>query len=170
MELVIHPLVLPIALPILAGLVCLLLPNGAQKTRSFLAVAAAALTVVCVWPLFADPGARLEAAPWLTLRVDGLSAVILLAVFVVVIPHKIANRSRNCRIQSSSKICTMLLRSACVNGSASFRKIATRSCLSAITQAWVRSFVNLLMAMKTVDAAALTNTFRRRQQPFLSLT
>ncbi len=82
MELIIHPLVLPIALPILAGLVCLLLPHGAQRTRAFLAVAATALTVVCVWPVFTDRGARLEAAPWFTLRVDGLSAFILLAVAV----------------------------------------------------------------------------------------
>ncbi len=83
MEFILDPLVLPIALPILAGLVCLVLPHGAQRTRSFLAVAAAALMVVCVWPLFLDRGARLDATPWLALRADGLSAFILLTVAVL---------------------------------------------------------------------------------------
>ena len=82
MKLILHPLVLPIALPIFAGLICLLLPHSAERTRSFLALAAAALTVALVWPLIAGRGALLEIAPWLSLRVDGLSAFVLLAVAV----------------------------------------------------------------------------------------
>ena len=46
MEYILDPLVVPIALPILAGLVCLLLPHSAQKTRSSLTVAAAALVIL----------------------------------------------------------------------------------------------------------------------------
>jgi formate hydrogenlyase subunit 3/multisubunit Na+/H+ antiporter MnhD subunit len=82
MTFILHPVVLPIVFPFLAGLVCLLLPRGAYRTRSSLAVASAAMMVVLVWPLFSKPGALLELAQWFTLKVDGLSAFVLLAIAV----------------------------------------------------------------------------------------
>ena len=43
-ELITHPMALPVSLPLLAGLLCLLLPNAASALRAWLAVLAAAET------------------------------------------------------------------------------------------------------------------------------
>lgn len=80
MELLVHQMLLPIVVPLVAGLVCLLIPGGAHRTRSLLAVASTALTVVLVWPLFSGGGALLEIGTWFSLRVDGLSAFVVLAI------------------------------------------------------------------------------------------
>ena len=45
MELILHPMVLPVVFPLLAGSICLLMPRNAQRTRAALAVVCAALTV-----------------------------------------------------------------------------------------------------------------------------
>jgi len=94
------PMMLPVVVPLLAGLVCLLIPRAAASLRPLLAVLAAAATLALAaplaWPLLgADPGAgsavsaglptalvgaTFEPAPWLSLRLDGLSAFILLGV------------------------------------------------------------------------------------------
>jgi len=79
-QLVTHPMVLPVTFPLLAGLICLLLPNKAESLRSVLAVVSTAVVMVLVWPLFQQTGTTLELAPWLSLRIDTLSAFILLAV------------------------------------------------------------------------------------------
>lgn len=77
---IVHPMALSIWFPLLAGLVCLLIPRDAQRTRSVVAVVSAALTVVPAWALLSQPSGLLEPAPWLLLRVDALSAFVLLAV------------------------------------------------------------------------------------------
>jgi formate hydrogenlyase subunit 3/multisubunit Na+/H+ antiporter MnhD subunit len=77
---IVHPMALSIWFPLLAGLVCLLIPRHAQRTRSVVAVVSAALTVVPAWALLSQPSELLEPAPWLLLRVDALSAFVLLAV------------------------------------------------------------------------------------------
>ena len=82
MESIFHPMVLPITVPLLAGLICLLIPRDAQRTRAVMAIASAAVTVGLVWPLFSERNALLQLAPWFSLRVDGLSAFVLLAIAV----------------------------------------------------------------------------------------
>ena len=79
-QLITHPMALPVVFPLLAGLVCLLIPNVASKLRSLWAVLAAAVVLILVWPLFQQAGTTWDPLPWLSLRVDVLSAFILLAV------------------------------------------------------------------------------------------
>ena len=79
-QIITHPMLLPITLPLMAGLVCLLIPGSADKLRSGLAVLTALLVMVLVWPLFEAAGTTYDPVPWLSLRVDVLSAFILLAV------------------------------------------------------------------------------------------
>ncbi len=79
-QLITQPMILPVTFPLLAGLICLLLPNKAESLRSVLAVASTAVVVALVWTLFQQAGTTLELTPWLSLRIDTLSAFILLAV------------------------------------------------------------------------------------------
>jgi len=79
-QIITHPMLLPVTLPLMAGLVCLLIPRFADKLRSGLAVLTALLVMVLVWPLFEAVGTTYDPVPWLSLRVDVLSAFILLAV------------------------------------------------------------------------------------------
>ena len=77
-----HPIVLSMAFPFAAGLLCLVMPRRAERARSGIAVLSAALSIALVWPLFTDGNARLELGPWLAWRVDGLSATVALAASV----------------------------------------------------------------------------------------
>jgi formate hydrogenlyase subunit 3/multisubunit Na+/H+ antiporter MnhD subunit len=79
-QIITHPLLLPVTVPLIAGLVCLLIPDIAGKLRSGLAVLTTMLVLVLVWPLFDAAGTIYEPVSWLSLRVDVLSAFILLAV------------------------------------------------------------------------------------------
>jgi len=79
-QLITHPMALPVVFPLLAGLVCLLIPNRASGLRSVLSVLSAAIVLALVWPLFQQAGTSWDPLPWLSLRVDVLSAFILLAV------------------------------------------------------------------------------------------
>ena len=79
-QLITHPMVLPVTFPLLAGLVCLLIPNFANGLRAALAVLSAAFVVMLVWPLFQQAGSTLDPAPWLSLRIDALGAFWLLVV------------------------------------------------------------------------------------------
>ncbi len=87
MELLWHPMILPIAFPLAAGLLCLLLPERLERTRAAFAVAASAANLLAVgrlllaWkrlpgdgPLFWTGGAGAD------LRLDHLAAFILLAI------------------------------------------------------------------------------------------
>lgn len=78
-QLMTHPMTLPVVLPLLMGLVCLLIPNVAKGVRSLLAVLTAAVVLALVWPLFQQTNMVLDPLPWISLRVDVLSAFILLA-------------------------------------------------------------------------------------------
>ena len=79
-QIITHPLLLPVTVPLIAGLVCLLIPDFAGKLRSGLAVLTTLLVLVLVWLLFDAAGTIYEPVSWLSLRVDVLSAFILLAV------------------------------------------------------------------------------------------
>ena len=79
-QIITHPMLLPVTLPLMAGLVCLLIPRFADKLRSGLTVLTALVVMVLVWPLFGGAGSTYDPVPWLSLRVDVLSAFILLAV------------------------------------------------------------------------------------------
>jgi formate hydrogenlyase subunit 3/multisubunit Na+/H+ antiporter MnhD subunit len=72
------PLLYPIAIPLIAGFVCLLLPKRCEQVRAWLTVAASAVTLLSTWPLFAG-GHRFEAFGAELLRVDRLSGFILVA-------------------------------------------------------------------------------------------
>jgi formate hydrogenlyase subunit 3/multisubunit Na+/H+ antiporter MnhD subunit len=76
------PLLRPIVIPMLAGFVCLLLPMAWERVRAWLTVAGSGATLLALWPLFAgsNPSRRLDG--WLLLRVDALSALMLLAAAV----------------------------------------------------------------------------------------
>jgi formate hydrogenlyase subunit 3/multisubunit Na+/H+ antiporter MnhD subunit len=73
-------MMLPVSLPLLAGLVCLLLPRRADGVRATLAVAVTAVVVVLSWLLFRQSGVAFDPVPWLSLRLDALSGFVLLAV------------------------------------------------------------------------------------------
>lgn len=73
------PLVRPIVIPLLAGMVCLLLPW--ERVRAWLTIAATAVTLIAVWPLL-GAGDQLEAFGVQLLRVDMLSGFILMAAAV----------------------------------------------------------------------------------------
>lgn len=79
-ELLTHPMVLPVVFPLLAGLLCLLIPNVASGLRSLLAVLTTAIVLTMVWSLFQHTGVTWDPLPWLSLKVDVLSAFILLGV------------------------------------------------------------------------------------------
>ena len=78
--LITHPMALPVIFPLLAGLVCLLIPNSAARLRSILAVVSTFIVFALVWPLFQQVNLSWDPSPWLAMRVDVLSAFILLAV------------------------------------------------------------------------------------------
>ena len=80
MQILTHPLVVPMVLPLLGGLVCLLIPNFASGLRSLLAVLTTAVLLALVWPVFQQTNILLDPWPWLSLQADVLSAFILLAV------------------------------------------------------------------------------------------
>lgn len=80
MQILTHPLVGPMVLPLLGGLLCLLIPNFASGLRSLLAVLTTAGLLALVWPVFQQTNILLDPLPWLSLQVDVLSAFILLAV------------------------------------------------------------------------------------------
>ena len=75
-----HPLVLPVTVPLLAGLLCLLLPNRGAPLRSLVAVLGTAATLVLAWPVFTRGEAAFEPFAWLSLRTDALSGFVLLAI------------------------------------------------------------------------------------------
>lgn len=76
----IQPLLWPILLPILGGIVCLLLPRFLARLAPLLAILLMAGTAWLVWPLFAGKHAQLVLAGILAFRLDPLSAFILLIV------------------------------------------------------------------------------------------
>ena len=91
MEILTHPMLLPVTIPLLAGLICLLIPSpppvarAADSLRSLLTVLSAAVVMVLAWQLFRQLGAgplTAEPLPWLSLRLDALGGFILLAVAV----------------------------------------------------------------------------------------
>lgn len=79
-QLITHPMALPVVFPLLAGLLCLLIPERANSLRSLLCVLSTTIVLALVWPLFQQAGTSWDPLPWLSLRVDVLSAFILLAV------------------------------------------------------------------------------------------
>jgi formate hydrogenlyase subunit 3/multisubunit Na+/H+ antiporter MnhD subunit len=76
------PLLRPIVIPLLAGLVCLLLPMAWQRVGAWLAVVGSAATLFALWPLFAAANQSQQLDGWLLLRVDALSAMMLVAAAV----------------------------------------------------------------------------------------
>ena len=79
-QMITHPMALPVIFPLLAGLVCLLIPDIAAKLRSWLAALSALIVFALVWPLFQQVNLSWDPSPWMAMRVDVLSAFILLAV------------------------------------------------------------------------------------------
>jgi formate hydrogenlyase subunit 3/multisubunit Na+/H+ antiporter MnhD subunit len=94
MEILTHPLVLPVAVPLAAGVLCLLGPRAFDRARAVFTAAVAAGTVLLVLPLVhymhaavapKPPALVLEGACYM--RMDNLSALVLLgtAVFAFLI-------------------------------------------------------------------------------------
>jgi formate hydrogenlyase subunit 3/multisubunit Na+/H+ antiporter MnhD subunit len=80
-ELLTHPLMLPIVVPILGGILCLLVPRALAGGCHFFAVAIGVVEMLLVWPLF-RAGGNLDWGGWLFLRADALSGMVLLAITV----------------------------------------------------------------------------------------
>lgn len=75
-DLLLHPALRPVLLPLVAGVLCLILPG--RRPRAVLGVLAAAATVAAAWPVFRAGGTVVADGRWL--RADGLAAVVLLFV------------------------------------------------------------------------------------------
>jgi len=73
-------MVLLVLVPVVAGVLCLLTPRGTAWLRSLVAVSATALTLLLAWSVFSTGNASFNPSPWLDLRVDALSAFVLLAI------------------------------------------------------------------------------------------
>lgn len=73
------PLVRPIGIPLVAGFLCLALPKRWERARAWLTIAVSIVTLFAVWPLFAGENQTAEFGDWLLLRIDRLSAFVLLA-------------------------------------------------------------------------------------------
>lgn len=85
MELILHPMVLPVTFPLAVGVLCLLLPRTFYRARSVLALAGSAITVLIVCRLLLEwkrmPGnipMMLSDPMWCSLRLDHLNSFILL--------------------------------------------------------------------------------------------
>ena len=78
---------LPILVPLVAGLICLLLPERWNHVRAWLSVAASGLTLSFACQLFAGGNQSMAVGDWLHFRVAELSAFVLLctAVFAVLV-------------------------------------------------------------------------------------
>jgi len=85
-DLLVHPLALPVTFPVAAGIVCLLFPRRLDRVRAAVSAACAAVTVLLAWRLFKAvsvlaPGECLELVccsyPWV--RLDALGSFVLLA-------------------------------------------------------------------------------------------
>lgn len=75
-----HPMLLPIVIPLGAGLLCLLIPRAAVRLRGGLASVASGLTLVLAWRLFRLGAQEFEPYFWLDLRNDALSGFVMLAI------------------------------------------------------------------------------------------
>ena len=78
MNILLHPIVIPITLPLAGGIVCLLLPKALDKIRGTLSVIVMILNLLLCYRLFAG-GEQALANSWLNLSVDALSGFVLLA-------------------------------------------------------------------------------------------
>lgn len=76
------PLIRPISIPLLAGLLCLLLPKRWERVRAWLTIVATAVTQLAVWQLFAGENQTKAFGDLSLLRIDELSGFILLAASV----------------------------------------------------------------------------------------
>ncbi len=87
MQVLLHPMVLTISLPIFAGILCMLLPRKLGKASGVVAIAGTAITLFVALKVFlhlraSAPGTTIPfaACPLLHLRLDNLSAFVLVAV------------------------------------------------------------------------------------------
>ena len=76
------PLLQPIIIPLVAGLLCLLLPTRWDRLRAWLTVVATAATLLAVLPLFIGENQTKAFGGLPLLRMDELSGFILLATSV----------------------------------------------------------------------------------------
>jgi formate hydrogenlyase subunit 3/multisubunit Na+/H+ antiporter MnhD subunit len=82
MELLTHPFLLPVVLPVAGGILCLVIPRPAAGVCHLIAAAVGIAEVLVAWPLFRMGSELFEYGNWLFLRVDALSGMVLLAVTV----------------------------------------------------------------------------------------
>jgi formate hydrogenlyase subunit 3/multisubunit Na+/H+ antiporter MnhD subunit len=78
-ELLTNPLVLPVIVPVAAGVLCLLAPRALAGLCHLFAVAIGVVELFLVWPLF-RAGGSIDYGGWLFLRADALSGMVLLAI------------------------------------------------------------------------------------------
>ncbi len=74
-----NPLVLPIVLPLAAGVLCLVLPKVWEKLASGISLLATLATLLLVWRLFRTASGEMVYGKFTVLTIDGLSGFILLA-------------------------------------------------------------------------------------------
>ena len=73
-----------------------MLPKRWDRERAWLAVAATAVTLLAVWPLFAGGNQEQAFGGWLLLRVDELSRFVVLAaaIFATMVPETLRSGKR----------------------------------------------------------------------------
>lgn len=80
-----HPMVAPVLFPILMGILCLLIPSAFKRAHALFAIAATAVTVAMVWPLFAwSRSGMMETVAFglIPLRLDMLAGLMVLGIGV----------------------------------------------------------------------------------------
>lgn len=82
-----HPMVLPVTLPVLAGLLCLLLPRRLDTQRALVSIAASVVTLFLAWKLFGavrvlgfGEAVTFRSGSWLAARLDHLAGFVLVAI------------------------------------------------------------------------------------------
>ncbi len=85
MQLLLHPMMLPVTLPIVAGVICLVMPRKLERGRALAAIAGTAVTLLLTLKLFLAVRQgyvveQVRLAPLINLRLDALSAFVLLGV------------------------------------------------------------------------------------------
>ena len=81
-ELVTQPMVLLIAVPLLAGVICWCIPKKMGTVAAIIAALTSVYTILLAWPLFRSGSGIYTYNDWLFFQVDGLNRFILLATVI----------------------------------------------------------------------------------------
>ncbi len=81
-DLSVQPMVLLIAVPLLAGIICRCIPSKGGIVAAIVAFLTGIYTLLLAWPLFNSGTGTFSYRNWLSLKLDGINSFILLATAV----------------------------------------------------------------------------------------